>query len=864
MKKIMSAALVLIMTLSLVMVGVPAAWADTPTEAGKVFAGYYTDDTYTTPSNGETSYPKFVDEDVLKVKCQLTHLANENDDSTRIRVVTTVDSTRYQKVGFFVSVDGGAEQEYATTKVARRIVGTDGLANLEYEPSVFSAESQYFCAYNFTVGSAKFGTALSFTPFWVTMDGTEVRGEERTIKINECESFNNYLISNAAELLAFATASQSKDFANWKVKLTADIDLNPGCVASESGMTGSPTQWTPISSSSKPFAGTFDGQGHTISGLYLNSTVAMQGLFVKTASTATLKNFKLKNSYLTVNTGSAGANCFGSIAGQAAGTFEKIYSNAIVDGYLQRVGGLVGQTSGALSLTDCWFAGSALIRTNSSYLGGLIGDVIYSTTIDNCVNTGIIHLYGAPGYAGVSGIVGNAQSTLTITNTVNHSEPQYTSTSSNYIGLLVGRKAGTVTVTNSHSIAYSNLSGSANMLVNNTADGADCGRFTKAQAMGLAGYNTYAKIRQLFSGSAAGHWVITNDSLPVLSLFADEYEAGIVDTTWYDAAQDEYTLTTADQLMAFAALSQTNNFSGKTVKLGADITINADMSAPTVSWTSIGSSSYKFAGTFDGQGHTISGLYQVKHTQLQGFFGDVSGATIKNFRLVDSYFEYDAGGNQNAFIGAIAGRASGTFENIYTNATVTSAGRRTAGFVGSTQGAVTITNCWNAGDISVTGTYAYDIGGFVGYAAHPVNLSYCLNSGTISTNLTSGAANIGGFVGYGESAVAVNISYCLHTGSLSVATSDTTGYGLIAGNINGGKAVFKELVAIGQTGIGEYNTTGNTVNVSTVTVDQITGDAAQTLVPAIFAQKNDAEESYWSTVEGGTPVLTTFASVTAS
>ena len=66
MKKIMSAALVLIMTLSLVMVGVPAAWADTPTEAGKVFAGYYTDDTYTTPSNGETSYPKFVDEDVLK------------------------------------------------------------------------------------------------------------------------------------------------------------------------------------------------------------------------------------------------------------------------------------------------------------------------------------------------------------------------------------------------------------------------------------------------------------------------------------------------------------------------------------------------------------------------------------------------------------------------------------------------------------------------------------------------------------------------------------------------------------------------------------------------------------------------------
>ncbi|MBO4854236.1 MAG: hypothetical protein J5482_03745, partial [Oscillospiraceae bacterium] len=102
MKKLLSAVLALVMIFSLCSVGVQTAWAEAPTQDGKLFAGYYTDDTYTEPSNVETAYPKFVDEDVLQVKYQFTSGTNENDASTKLRVVTTVDSRNYKAVGMNV------------------------------------------------------------------------------------------------------------------------------------------------------------------------------------------------------------------------------------------------------------------------------------------------------------------------------------------------------------------------------------------------------------------------------------------------------------------------------------------------------------------------------------------------------------------------------------------------------------------------------------------------------------------------------------------------------------------------------------------------------------------------------------------
>ncbi|MBQ9393661.1 MAG: hypothetical protein IJU18_06690 [Oscillospiraceae bacterium] len=830
MKKIMSAALVLIMTLSLVMVGVPAAWADAPTEEGKVFAGYYTDDTYTTPSNGETSYPKFVDEDVLKVKCQLTYLANEDDDSTRIRVVTTVDSTRYQKVGFFVSVDGGAEKEYATTKVARRIVGTDGLANLEYEPSVFSAESQYFCAYNFTVGSAKFGTALSFIPFWVTMDGTEVRGEERTIKINECESFNNYMISSAADLTAFATASQSRNFANWKVKLTKDIDLNEGWTASATA----PTQtWTPIGSTSIPFAGTFDGQGHTISGVYVNATAQFAGLFAKTAATATLKDFRLENSYLTSNAGR-----LGGIAGSFAGTAEKIYSNAYVNAAAANVyGGFFGILDGSATISECWFDGT-VNAPSRSYVGGFIGDMDAASAvlvIEHSLFSGYVEAGGGNYSSTFVGFTFSGASA-----TIRDCASMGKFSASNDRGLFVGRNNVALALENcicANEYSTKNHVGSEASGSSITKTASDY--YSSKKPSELYGMNGLALNQWLVFDN---YWAIKDGSVPIPAYFSEDGAAS-------------YTITTGAELIKFAQTSNSNTFAGWTIKLGADIDLNegwtAGATAPATKWNAkIGTDSYPFAGTFDGQGHTVRGVYQSASGANAGFFGVTSAtAVVENFRLENSYFV-----SSNNRLGSIIGNGNGVLRNVYSNASVTAKGW-VGGLVGFATG-VTVENCWFDGTVTTTSPTTQGTGGIIAIAYGGANaVRNCYNSGTINVEQYTAENNcprVAGIVGYvTQEGTTMAIDGCLNTGAIVMSGSHTDGFGRVLGYLSStASGTVSNSYGTNEscTGIEGNNHMGS-VTITLVAAADIQGSAAQTNMPLL-----DWTNS-WITRDGQFPAL---------
>lgn len=79
-----------------------------------------------------------------------------------------------------------------------------------------------------------------------------------------------YQIGTASELIWFADAVNSGS-QSIKGKLTADIQLNA------SGSTQN--EWTPIGSQSSPFTGSFDGDGHTVSGVYVNSGSDCAGFF---------------------------------------------------------------------------------------------------------------------------------------------------------------------------------------------------------------------------------------------------------------------------------------------------------------------------------------------------------------------------------------------------------------------------------------------------------------------------------------------------------------------------------------------------------------------------------------------------------
>ena len=244
------------------------------------------------------------------------------------------------------------------------------------------------------------------------------------------------------------------------------------------------------------------------------------------------------------------------------------------------------------------------------------------------------------------------------------------------------------------------------------------------------------------------------------------------DIDWYKSTDTEFTLTTAEQLYGLAKLVNlgTDTFEGKTIKLGRDIVINdwkvgetdyraldfADSSTndpafenngtnfkyfPTIG--SYDNDTYRpFMGTFDGQGHKISGLFNLYYDDPMekrniGLFGMVEDATIQNLTVSDCFF-YTYGG----MIGMVATRAYGscTFENI----------RVTENF--ATQ-------------------YNYYLGGIVGYAYSggntTINLNNCYVDNTNKFEALWGTydAAVGGLVGavgaknY-ESAPTINITNC--------------------------------------------------------------------------------------------------------
>ena len=94
---------------------------------------------------------------------------------------------------------------------------------------------------------------------------------------------------------------------------------------------------------------------------------------------------------------------------------------------------------------------------------------------------------------------------------------------------------------------------------------------------------------------------------------------GTADTSWYNETSIEFEISTAEQLAGLAELVNNGNYFGdKTILLTADIVLNDtsnwenwESSAPENTWTPIGLDwGIEFYGTFDGQGHTVSGVYR--------------------------------------------------------------------------------------------------------------------------------------------------------------------------------------------------------------------------------------------------------------
>lgn len=637
-----------------------------------------------------------------------------------------------------------------------------------------------------------------------------------------------YAIATRTDLYGFAALinESSVDFSSMTFYLIADIQANDGDTSVWTADNAATYSWTPIGQN-KVFKGTFDGNGHTISGIYMNSATQYSGLFGQANANATIRDFYLKDSFFY-----SSAEDMGSVVGFLAGSMDCVYSSATVQTANKYCGGLCGTVSngGGVEkvIQNCQFAGTVTYdeakSANTFYIGGLIGRIAGTgiKKLNNCLMTGTckVNSYSSTntssprtGYYYVGGLVGGIDNTnqVEISNCINAGKV-ITATNTAGMGTIIGSfgssVAGNITISTSYAVDISE-----NMQYTGTESKVFASTANPNYAKGYGGTNgstatintdTYEAI---LSGNYAGYdgmdlaldindtWVLQKDTTPALRKFV---KSGLVvpDVTWETDANGAYLISSIEELAGLAYKSQKQNYPGKTFKLTQDIALNQkEMSSWNndysfkYEWLPIGNATYAFASTFDGDSHTISGIYMNSDTQYSGLFATTNASSmIRDFYLTDSYF-YTSKGD----MGSIVGKMSGSMEGVYSSAIVETISKRCGGLCGTIGGGTEqrIKNSQFAGTVSYsnnTGTNGLYLGGVVGQidSTGTKTIENCLMTGscTVSSYKTTGESmtgyyRVGGILGGMETAGTGNVLDCVVRGKITA--TNTAAVGAIVG-----------------------------------------------------------------------------------
>ena len=229
-----------------------------------------------------------------------------------------------------------------------------------------------------------------------------------------------------------------------------------------------------------------------------------------------------------------------------------------------------------------------------------------------------------------------------------------------------------------------------------------------------------------------------------------------------------YTVTSADGLMHVADLVN----GGKT---DINITLDKNIDLTGKGWTPIGTSfdnSYK--GTFDGGGHTITGLAVTTNDQFVGLFGYLNRAgTVKNVVMEGIQITSNHGSSQ---AGGVVGFSRGTIENCSVSGSVS--GTVYVGGVVGAQWGGSITGC--SSSATVKGTV--DVGGVAGQTNSSATLTACYATGNVTIEINP-AKNIAGGSLVGMNAGS-SLLACYATGNVT-STGSSTGNVSIGGFLGG-------------------------------------------------------------------------------
>ena len=246
-------------------------------------------------------------------------------------------------------------------------------------------------------------------------------------------------------------------------------------------------------------------------------------------------------------------------------------------------------------------------------------------------------------------------------------------------------------------------------------------------------------------------------------------ESGAAEDLGYSIQNDgSYTVYNADGLMNVAELVN----GGKT---DINITLTADIDLTGKGWTPIGTDyDNSYTGTFDGGGHTITGLTVTTNDEYAGLFGYLGNfnngaATVKNVVMDGIQITCN---HRLGYAGGVAGFSWGTIENCSVSGSIS--GTVSVGGVVGVQRDHPITGC--SSSATVKGTI--NVGGVAGQTIFGATLTACYATGNVIIEIDR-TQNIsgGGLVGFNDG---ISLLSCYATGNVT-STGSSTGYVHIGG-----------------------------------------------------------------------------------
>ena len=652
-------------------------------------------------------------------------------------------------------------------------------------------------------------------------------------------STNSYEISSAAQLAGLAKLvngeieiegqKKAVDFSGKTITLKADIVLNEK-VLDDGNLIANHDQlhkWTPIGTNSNSFLGTFNGDGHTVKGIYIDGTDNNQGLFgyIGKDRNGEIKNVGVVDSYI------AGGNRIGGVCGwNHSGKITSCYNTGSVKASGDNnneayAGGVCGLNNGPI--TSCYNIGSVTASSNSkdASAGGVCGHNNSNNPITSCYNTGSVKASASNSNAYSGGVCGRNGGTITTsynTGSVTASASNSTTYVGGVCGDYYGNSSSSLLITSS---GY--LEGSAGKGIGN-----DTGTTDPDGAKSVTPDELVTALNKIQDTNGKSPWQekarYENGKLTLPTL-GNETAPAIIGQEPEKDNNGIYQISNPAHLRWFA--EQVNHATGQQQKMNAklmnDITLsnlklNADGTveegtAPQEQWTPIGAyGNFPFTGTFDGDGHTVKGIYIDGDKDFLGLFGYLgSNGEIKNVGVVDSYIAgdtyiggvcgYNNGGkitscyntgsvmasvnNNDAYAGGVCGRNYGSITSCYNTGSVMASANinnsdnytHVGGVCGENNNNGSISSCYNTGSVTANENNNADAGGICGF--NNSLITFCYNTGSVTAS-TNNNAYVGGVCGWGH--FSSLITSCYNTGSVKASGNNNTYAGGVCGDNNNG------------------------------------------------------------------------------